>query len=234
MVRISTLIAGRAHIWSHGMGTVIEAGDTVVNPPGCTPRILRRLTDTSETLTAYIAPAVFDSIAQTRGVRGREIAVIVCPRPELRSALEDLEDALARERDRTTLQDALRSVVEGACSAARDIAARTLPGGPLRPEIARARAIIQERFDQMISLSTLADEVGLSKFHLLRLFREEVGATPHAYQLHLRIARARELLDARASAAEVALACGFADQAHFTRTFKRIVGFTPGRFRRFA
>jgi AraC-like DNA-binding protein len=42
------------------------------------------------------------------------------------------------------------------------------------------------------------------------------------------------MLDAHVSAAEVALACGFADQAHFTRAFKRIVGYTPGAFKRFA
>ena len=234
MVRISCLVEGRVQIWSHGVGALLEPGDTVVNPPGCMPRILQRLTETCETLTTYIAPALFDSIARTHGVCGREISVHVTAAPHLRRAMEGLEQALARNAGRDELARDLQSVVDGACFATRDQTSRTLPGGPLRPEIARARAIIQERFDHMITLGSLADEVGMSKFHLLRLFREEVGATPHAYQLHLRIARAREMLDAGASAAEVALACGFADQAHFTRAFKRIVGYTPGAFRRFA
>lgn len=43
----------------------------------------------------------------------------------------------------------------------------------------------------------------MSKFHLLRLFRQEVGTTPHAYQVHLRVSRAREMLDRGVCAAEV-------------------------------
>ena len=78
----------------------------------------------------------------------------------------------------------------------------------------------------------MARESGLSKFHFVRLFREELGITPHAYAMKLRVARARELLDGGVPAAQVAFECGFADQAHFTRAFKREVGYTPAAFAR--
>jgi AraC-like DNA-binding protein len=67
---------------------------------------------------------------------------------------------------------------------------------------------------------------------LVRLFREAVGVPPHAFQLQLRVSRAQQRLASGDSAADVAMACGFADQSHFSHCFKRIVGFTPGAFKR--
>ncbi len=235
MVRISWLTAGRARIWSHGQGALIEAGNAVVNAPGCMPRIVERLSETSETLTAYVATLLYDSIAAPRGLPlAREFEVHVVESAPLESPLQRLARTIEQRAPRPELQALLVELVEANAAAVEAEGTRTLPGGPLRPEIALARRIIQERFAQPISLGALASEVGLSKFHLLRLFREEVGTTPHAYQLHLKVSRAREMLDARLPAAEVALVCGFADQAHFTRAFKRIVGYTPGAFKRFA
>jgi len=66
---------------------------------------------------------------------------------------------------------------------------------------------------------------------MIRSFRKATGLPPHAYLRQLRVERARELLFRRMPLAEVALAAGFADQAHFTRTFKQITGTTPGRYR---
>lgn len=64
----------------------------------------------------------------------------------------------------------------------------------------------------------------------MRRFRADVGVPPHAFQIDLRVKQARRLLAAGDPPAEVAAACGFADQAHLTRTFKRFVGVTPARF----
>lgn len=72
----------------------------------------------------------------------------------------------------------------------------------------------------------------MNKYHLLRAFRAETGLPPHAYLLHARIGRARSLIARGMSALEVAFETGFADQAHFTRTFKRLVGLTPGHYQR--
>jgi len=235
MVRMSCLLEGRARIWSHGASAVIDPREVVVNAPGCMPRIVERLSATTETLTVYLTPLLYDSLAERcAGPSAKELEVHVIQRGLLPAALERLAVAVERNAPAKDLRRLLASLVETSCAAAREPTTRTLPGGPLRPEIACARRIIQDRFAQTLSLGELAAEVGLSKFHLLRLFRQEVGTTPHAYQLHLRISRARELLDTHASPAEVALACGFADQAHFTRAFKRIVGYTPGAFKRFA
>jgi AraC-like DNA-binding protein len=98
------------------------------------------------------------------------------------------------------------------------------------PAIERALDHLRERYLREISLDDLASAARLSKFHFLRLFSVAVGATPHRYQLLLRIARARELLRHGVEIASVAQSTGFFDQSHFTRCFREIVGITPGRY----
>ena len=81
-----------------------------------------------------------------------------------------------------------------------------------------------------VDLDTLARAAGLDKFQALRAFKKRFGLPPHAYQLRLRVGRARQLLLQGASASEVAAHCGFADQSHMIRHFKRIAGVTPSQY----
>ena len=84
-----------------------------------------------------------------------------------------------------------------------------------------------------LTIDVLAREAGLSPAHFARAFKESVGRAPHQHLLALRLERARRLLDAPGAAlSDVALQTGFADQAHFTRFFKRQFGVTPGSLRR--
>jgi AraC-like DNA-binding protein len=96
--------------------------------------------------------------------------------------------------------------------------------------IRRARGYLDEHAEENVSLGTLAREARLSPFHLCRVFRREVGLTPHAYQEQVRVRRAKELLRAGTPIALAAADAGFYDQAHFTRRFKRILGVTPGEY----
>ena len=67
----------------------------------------------------------------------------------------------------------------------------------------------------------------LSRFHLVRAFAREFGLPPRAYQLHARIAHARKLLTSGRDVADVAVLLGFADQSHFMRHFRAMLGITP-------
>jgi AraC-like DNA-binding protein len=96
--------------------------------------------------------------------------------------------------------------------------------------VRRALAYLMERWDQPVPLAALSAFAGLTRFELVRRFRDQTGLTPHAFQTNLRIARARAMLRAGEPIARVAAACGFADQPHLTRTFRRATGVTPGRF----
>jgi len=99
-----------------------------------------------------------------------------------------------------------------------------------RPAVQRAWRRIEDCYDQDLGLDDLAATAGLSKYHFLRVFREETGLTPHAYLLNVRIRRASQKLAAGQAPAQVALACGFCDQSHLTRRFKRTYGVTPGQY----
>lgn len=101
-----------------------------------------------------------------------------------------------------------------------------------RTAVWRARDYLSEHFATDIGLEELAGIAGLSRAHLIRAFRKEFHITPHAFLTDIRIRRARALLCLGRSPADVAFACGFADQAHFTRHFKARVGITPGQFRK--
>jgi AraC-like DNA-binding protein len=92
--------------------------------------------------------------------------------------------------------------------------------------------LLQQRLSDPPSLSELAALTGLSQFAVLRAFRAQTGLPPHAYLNQVRVRRARGLLDRGHPPAEVAAATGFADQAHLTRHFKRVVGVPPGAYQR--
>ena len=94
----------------------------------------------------------------------------------------------------------------------------------------RAREVLHDCLREGVTLESLAQQVGLNKFHLCRAFRDEVGLPPYAYLTHLRVARARRLLARGLGPAEVALEVGLYDQSQLNRHFKRIVGVTPGQF----
>ncbi|MFC1230234.1 MULTISPECIES: AraC family transcriptional regulator [Streptomyces] len=81
------------------------------------------------------------------------------------------------------------------------------------------------------SLASLATDLGLSRYQLLRAFRTTMGIPPYAWLAQYRVTRARGLLEAGLRPAEVAGLVGFADQAHLTRWFRRVLGVTPAAYR---
>jgi AraC-like DNA-binding protein len=100
--------------------------------------------------------------------------------------------------------------------------------------VERARLFLHSRFSVRLRLTTLAQECGLSIFHLIRVFRRSVGMPPHEYLTLVRVSHARAMLRQGSSIADVAYACGFSDQSHLTRVFKKTLGMPPGEYVRLA
>ena len=87
--------------------------------------------------------------------------------------------------------------------------------------------------DQRLSLSRVAQEVGVHPVHVARSFRRFTGCTFGDYLAQVRVRKAFDLLlSSNHTIADVAYTCGFADHAHLSRTFKRSTGLTPSAFRR--
>jgi AraC-like DNA-binding protein len=93
-----------------------------------------------------------------------------------------------------------------------------------------AREYLEAYYTENFSLRQLASITGISPYHLLRTFHDEIGLPPFEYQTQLRISRAKKLLRDGWSIADTAAETGFFDQSHLTRHFKRLVGVTPGRY----
>jgi AraC-like DNA-binding protein len=98
--------------------------------------------------------------------------------------------------------------------------------------VQRSKRFLEEHYADRVSLHDLARLTGLSPYHLNRSFCRKIGIPPHAYQLQVRIARARSFLRLGRSISDTASLAGFVDQSHFTRHFKRCVGVTPGQYLR--
>lgn len=107
------------------------------------------------------------------------------------------------------------------------------PTGGLSPRHLRQTCdFIIEHLADDICLDDLAELTGLTAKHFSRAFKQSTGFPPHQYLVVQRIEAAkRYLISGNTSLANVALACGFADQSHFTATFRRIVGVPPGTWR---
>jgi AraC family transcriptional regulator len=99
--------------------------------------------------------------------------------------------------------------------------------------LAQVRDLLNDRFAEHLTLDNIADSVGVHPAHLGRVFRHFHGCTIGAYVRKVRIDVAcRCLATSDTSLVEVALATGFADQSHFSRTFKRQTAMSPAAFRK--
>lgn len=145
-------------------------------------------------------------------------------------AVETLDTDRASSRALLSQAAKLLSIKREDRPATTDASAQSL----LAPwQIRRVSDYIQERLGQSLQLRDLANVVRLSSSHFSRAFKASFGKTPHTYIVEQRVTRARnEMLNTRSPLSEIALSCGFADQAHLTRMFRREMGMAPSRWRR--
>lgn len=105
------------------------------------------------------------------------------------------------------------------------------PTEPAHPGLMRAVEFIRDNYTRSLKLEEICAAADLSPSYLIRAFKQEYGMTPHAYLINCRIEFSRAQLRRGRPIADVALAAGFADQAHLQRSFKKIVAATPGQYR---
>jgi AraC family transcriptional regulator len=112
------------------------------------------------------------------------------------------------------------------------ITLRTFKDGLSQHSLQQILDYIHSHLDRDLSLETLANLANMSKYHFIYLFKRSKGMTPHQYVIQQRIQRAQELLrDRKLAISEIGLACGFANQSHFTRLFRKHMGIAPKAYR---
>jgi AraC-like DNA-binding protein len=110
--------------------------------------------------------------------------------------------------------------------------AETLPKLDLYRRIVQAKLFIDDNFAEPIDAGDIADEACYSKFHFIRTFKTICGRTPHQHLTHVRVEKAKEMLELGTSVTDTCFAVGFDSLGSFTRLFKSRVGFTPSEYQR--
>jgi transcriptional regulator GlxA family with amidase domain len=163
---------------------------------------------------------------------------------EVRAFAPDLKDILARaERSIGGDMDATRALLAKASAMVAEAAqtgdmiqgrAREASLGGLAPwQAKRVSAHIDANLGDTIPVSYLAQLVTLSAGHFSRAFKQTFGDTPHGHVMRRRVESAKAMmLKSAEPLSQIAYLCGFADQAHFSRTFRKLAGATPLAWRR--
>jgi AraC-like DNA-binding protein len=217
---------GQTHIGEAGLAFCNTPGELLIGTPLMGPGSFNVLQLQPELLEQWLAEQ------QPSSVRPDWAAVMQPMSLQLRRHFAAFFGVIEQRTSAMEVQSQLLELSElminELISGARQL--RPLTGPPIRGA-ARMRECLNEE-GLTVDLETLAKRAGLSRFQALRAFKQRYGLPPHAYQLCLRISHARVLLRDGVPAAHVALRCGFADQSHFTRHFKRLNGITPMQYAR--
>jgi AraC family transcriptional regulator len=170
-----------------------------------------------------------------------------CPLEQLRSAVADLlyavssairdqpEDAYGYvARAIALLRLESPSVIVSSHPYDTKSATPSAPRGGLAPwQMCKVSAYIEAHLDLKIRAVDLSALVRLSVFYFFRAFRGSFGESPHTYVMRRRIERAQGMmLRTSSSLGQIAFECGLTDQAHLSKTFRRLVGESPGAWRR--
>ncbi len=232
---IGAITAGRNLYHHEKRREAIGAGDVVLMNPGevhaCQPL------EAGQTWAyhmlyvdaGWLAALWQDNDRQT-GRRWQPLPAILCRHPALHAGLVRLGATLFDPLSAPLAQhSAAIGFFEGLQRFFRPETGRSHLRAPDRLD--RAAELLHADYARAVSLPELCAATDLTESYLIRAFRQRYGMTPHQYLLNRRVQVGRRFLRQGEPIADVALATGFADQAHFQRVFKRLVAATPGQYR---
>jgi AraC family transcriptional regulator len=180
-----------------------------------------------ETLDSY-GPTLSSVCASAHAVSGQSPELSVRISSEVTRILDDIRRAVLRNPEEAR-QAALRLVT----LLASPISFENGRGGLAPWQKRKIDHYVRENLDHSLRADELAGQVSLSTGYFNRAFKETFGESPHGYIVRLRLKMAQGLmLSTDDSLSQIAFACGFADQSHFTKVFRRSVGESPNAWRR--
>lgn len=214
---------GLSAVGAPGTAMILQAGEPHSSEPVTTQRV--RLHG------IYFAESVVKDVAETLWTGDGTVCFgqMLISDPALIAELANAHraviggDAGADERFITAIAQLLERCAEPTGGE------RQLPAAAYR--IDRVRSYLVAHVEDEVTLDELAVVAGLSRYHMIRAFRESFHVTPFAYLRRLRIERSREVLARGGDLGEAVAAGKFADQSHLGRMFRAHYGVSPGRYR---
>jgi AraC-like DNA-binding protein len=182
----------------------------------------------------FIGPEAFEAQCRAEGLRGAPhfAKIMAKATPRLGGALRALHAGLEGDATSLELQSSLALVTQALIAEVAERCVVPAARLPAQGNLQRLRDLLHSHEGSRVSLLEFAQSCDLSPYQLLRGFKRKYGLPPHAYELNLRVDRARQLLRQGYTVAAAAAANDFTDQSHFTRHFRRIWGITPGQYAR--
>ncbi len=224
---------GKRHLWCKGREYDLTAGDLILFNPRdnhyCAP-INGELLDYR---AVNIQPAVLQRAA--REITGDDyvphFTQNVVYQSDITHSLGELYDAILRKAPKMEKEEALFFLLE---QVLREYAAPFDEEDAARPnpQIQTLCRYMEEHFSENITLDELLSMTSFGKSYLLRSFTKQVGVSPYRYLQTVRLEKAKKFLEQGVAPIEAAAMAGFADQSHFTNTFKSFIGLTPKQYQR--
>ncbi len=222
---------GKRHLICNHQEYFLESGDVTVFNPG-DPHACQAVDDkpmdyrSINIKTEIMQQAVMDIMGQDSLPR---FSPTVHFHSELASSIHDLHRMIFEEQSDFKKEEVFLFLIEQLIREHSDAAPTSfLP----KPDAAMTKIsdYLQLNYNNPVSLNDLGTLVGLSKFHLLRSFTQQMGISPYSYLETIRIGNAKKLLENGVPPLEVAFQTGFHDQSHFTNYFKKQIGLTPRQY----
>lgn len=241
IVQLEPSVYVRAKINGQDFENFLSPGDIAIIPAGVASHWRWRDSRPHETLHIYLEPNFVHKVAESCDLNHDQMAIEpqIAVRDEQLShmAMSLLYELKAENVVGRLYADSVASVLAiqlvRRYSCLKDVAIRK--GGMAPNKLRRALEFISDKLEQQqgIPLEVVAREVGMSRYHFSRVFKESMGLSPINYIVRQRIERAKKLLaETELPIADIALQAGFSGQSHFTTFFRKLVGLTPRSFRK--
>ena len=236
--KIVLLLSGSGHYTVQGRRYLLRPGDTVligsrcVHKPEFEPGILY------ERMILYISPLLLERHstesysleALFNAERGHVLHLSEEPRRKIQALAGQLESEMSDSRPESEILSRctlLRLLIE--IGRARDSGGAE-PAAPIVPRDGKVLEIIhylEEHYEDDIFIDDLAKQFFISKYHMMRRFREEVGTSIHSYLSDKRLLAARDLIQSGVSATDACYRCGFRSYSAFSRAYGKRFDATP-------
>ena len=220
---------GQIEVASRGISMTVAEGDVLFIPVGVVHEAHSTADDSWTYRALYLSPAQWDDVCASAGLGEVGAAARVLSDRAAHALLGGLHARLSESRETENVCRSRLGAIARLVSAEERVED---PHPAIAEKLDRVRGILDHEPGRRLSLSDMARQAGLSRFHFLRAFTRAFGVTPYAYAINRRVLNARRLLAQGRPISMAALEAGFADQAHLTRVFLKTIGVTPGEFRR--